>query len=296
MTTATLKASSSTKVDRNAGIIRNVKLIGFESKNRRRYPPEVLRKAVHLYEGAKVNVDHPERDPTQPRKYGERVGAIRNARFVEGKGLYGDFYYNPKHAMAEQIAWDAQNNPEALGFSHNALLRMGPTRDGFEQVEEILNIRSMDLVSDPATTSSLFESFTISDKTGPMASAFRQLIVSVFDDDSLDTKTTLKKITDILKVQAQLMNDGSSEKAESEAEKMRILREKLSKVNKGLERYEAPRSLSQLRTDAELAKATLEHLDRRGHRQGSGTSRSFVGIPVPTPENKLRQFVNAITR
>lgn len=55
--------SSSVRVDRDSGVIRGVKLIGFESKNGRTYPPSVLKGAVHLYEGAKVNIDHPERDP-----------------------------------------------------------------------------------------------------------------------------------------------------------------------------------------------------------------------------------------
>lgn len=139
-------------------VIRNCKLIGFESQNGRYYPPEVLRSAVHLYEGARVNIDHPERGPGQERKLGDRIGVIRNARFVAGSGIFGDFHYNPHHPMAEQLAWDAENNPGAFGFSHNASLRLGRPQLGREVVEQIVAIRSIDLVADPATTTSLFES------------------------------------------------------------------------------------------------------------------------------------------
>lgn len=142
-----------------SNVIRNVKLIGFESRNNRIYPPEVLRNAVHLYEGAKVNVDHPERGPMAERRIGDRIGQIKNVRFVAGSGLHGDFVFNPHHSMAGQIAWDAEHSPESLGFSHNATMRLGrPDRNGNEVVESIVSVRSIDLVADPATTSSMFES------------------------------------------------------------------------------------------------------------------------------------------
>lgn len=205
------------RVDREAGVVRGVKLIGFESKNGRRYPPAILKAAVHLYEGAKVNLDHPESgDAGAARKYGERFGVIRSAKFVEGKGIYGDFHYNPKHSVAEQFAWDAENNPESLGFSHHATLRLGDMKNGIQTIEEIVAIRSMDLVADPATTTSLFEGYTMDDETAMQAptsgdpksqvrDAFKQMIIAAVDDSSLDMKATMKKISEIMKAQAKLM-------------------------------------------------------------------------------------------
>ena len=38
-------------VDRGAGVLRNVRILGLSSKNRRKYLPEAVREAVHLYEG-----------------------------------------------------------------------------------------------------------------------------------------------------------------------------------------------------------------------------------------------------
>ena len=50
----------SMRVDRQAGVIRGVKVLGLESRNGRTYLPEALAQAAQLYEDAKVNVNHPE--------------------------------------------------------------------------------------------------------------------------------------------------------------------------------------------------------------------------------------------
>jgi len=76
-----------------------------------------LARAVALYEGAKVNVNHPKGHPRSPRDYQDRIGQVRNvtARIHSGntgeasrysgqanadEGLFGDLYFNPKHALA----------------------------------------------------------------------------------------------------------------------------------------------------------------------------------------------------
>jgi len=146
-------AGLNVQVDREQGIIRGVKVIGFESKNGRFYTPEALRNAVSKYEGAKVNVDHPPvADPTRPRGVADRIGVLKNARFQEGAGVFADFHFNPKHALAEQIAWDAENQPAAIGFSHNAMVQQGRRQNGKQFIEAVVGVRSVDLVADPATT------------------------------------------------------------------------------------------------------------------------------------------------
>lgn len=146
-------------IDREAGEIRGVKLVGLESLNGRSYSPAALRKAIGLYEGAKVNVNHPDKGPASPRDYRDRLGSIHGVEYREGAspGLYGTLRYNPKHAIAEQLLWDAQNNPGVVGFSHNAEGRSSRA-GGKVVVEEITKVRSVDLVADPATTISLRES------------------------------------------------------------------------------------------------------------------------------------------
>jgi hypothetical protein len=141
-----------------AGVIRGVKLVGRESLNGREYPLAVLKNAVGLYEGAKVNIDHPQAGQTNGRSVTDRIGVIRSAKFVEGQGIFGDFHFNPEHRLAKQLVWDAKNNPEAVGFSHVAMVRTAPSKNGKIAVEQIVQVKSVDLVADPATTKSLYES------------------------------------------------------------------------------------------------------------------------------------------
>ena len=144
------------KIDKENGVVSGVKILGVKSRNNRVYPLETLRDAVTLYENAKVNVNHPDGSPTESRKYQDRVGSIKNVTLQEN-GLYGDFHFNPKHPLAEQMLWDAEKAPENFGFSHNveAVVRL---ENGAQIVDKIVRVRSVDLVADPATTSGLFES------------------------------------------------------------------------------------------------------------------------------------------
>jgi hypothetical protein len=145
------------RVDRQAGVIRGVKILGTESRNGRSYPPETLQQAVPLYEDAKVNVNHPKGDPNGPRDYQDRIGVIRGALVRPGEGLFADFHFNPKHVLAEQLLWDAEHAPENVGFSHNVEARTARRADRLV-VEAITRVQSVDLVADPATTRGLFES------------------------------------------------------------------------------------------------------------------------------------------
>ncbi len=144
------------KVDSQAGVVRGVKVLGLRSRNGRQYLEQALRQAVHLYEGAKVNINHAEGSAQMPRGYQDRIGSIRQVSIRENEGLFGDFHFNPKHALAEQLSWDAEHAPENLGFSHN--VEAVVAREGNDLiVEEIVKVHSVDLVADPASTQGLFE-------------------------------------------------------------------------------------------------------------------------------------------
>ena len=153
----------SMRVDRQSGVIRGVKVLGLESKNGRTYLPEALNQAIGLYEDAKVNVNHPKGNPAAPRDYQDRIGVIRNVTFQPGEGLFGDFHFNPKHALAEQLTWDAEHVSENVGFSHNVEAKVGRRGDRVV-VESITRVQSVDLVADPATTRGLFESADVSEE------------------------------------------------------------------------------------------------------------------------------------
>jgi hypothetical protein len=152
------------RVDSHAGLIRGIKILGPHSRNGREYLPEALARAVGMYEGAKVNVNHPKGHPLAPRDYQERIGIIRNVQHRPGEGLFADFHFNPKHFLSEQLMWDAQHAPENVGFSHNVQAqtrRQGETT----LVEQILQVHSVDLVADPATTRGLYEQFPAADES-----------------------------------------------------------------------------------------------------------------------------------
>lgn len=148
----------SVRIDRE-GVLRGVKLLGIHSKNGRRYLPEALAEAASLYEGAKVNVNHARSGPFAVRDYQDRIGVIRAVE-MRGDGLFGDLHFNPRHALAEQLLWDAEHAPENVGLSHNVQART--RRDGEQTVvETIVRVQSVDLVADPATTQGLFESESV---------------------------------------------------------------------------------------------------------------------------------------
>ena len=144
------------RVDRAAGVIRGVKLLGLRSRNGRRYLETALADAVSLYEGAKVNVNHPKGHPLSPRDYQDRLGVISGVALRPGEGLFGDLQFNPKHTLSEQLMWDAEHASQNVGLSHNVLARTARQGDD-TVVEAITKVQSIDLVADPATTSGLFE-------------------------------------------------------------------------------------------------------------------------------------------
>ena len=145
------------RVDRESGVLRGVKVLGLESRNGRRYTPECLREAAPLYEGASVRLNHP-RKATATRHVEEGLGWLESVE-VREDGLYADLHYYRSHPFAEQLIEAAERNPRGLGLSHNAdgdTRREGKT----EVVYRICEVRSVDLVLDPATTTGLFESRT----------------------------------------------------------------------------------------------------------------------------------------
>jgi hypothetical protein len=157
------------RVDRNQGVLAGVKLIGLSSRNGRRYREAALAGAVGMYEGAKVNVNHPKDGPLAPRDYQDRLGVIRGVEFRAGEGLFGDLHFNPKHALAEQLVWDAEHNPRNVGFSHNVQARLSRVDDGVV-VEAITRVQSVDLVADPAATDGLFEQVEVQEGPSPSLS------------------------------------------------------------------------------------------------------------------------------
>jgi len=157
-------------VDRDASIIRGAKLLGTSSENGYRYSPQALKDAARLYEGIKINIDHPDRrSPDTPRSVADRWGKATGVTVKEGDGVYGDVAFNPSHPLTESILWFAEHMPDALGFSQNGRGVLKPGGGGTKIVEAVRIVRHVDLVADAATTRSLFES-----KLGPLEATTTQ--------------------------------------------------------------------------------------------------------------------------
>lgn len=167
-------------VDRDTRTIRNVRLLGKQSKNGpngRRYTESAINDAVGLYEGAQVYLDHPtrsemrERDGvrsvrdlagriTQPRKSHDGVrGDIQVLDLGEGSANNpADFFFS----VAEQM-------PEAAGMSHRARGQMTVDDEGVEVIESLDDVAAVEVVTDPATTNGLFESIAQESEENTMA-------------------------------------------------------------------------------------------------------------------------------
>lgn len=142
------------RIDREAGVIKGVKLMGFESKNDRRYNTP----SAHLFDGVKVRLNHyaKEDDPNPPDPGFEDIWATTVNSIVTAEGVFADLKYNKAHPMVPTILWWAENQPNVGGFSPITWGMHTVDQNG-ETVITIMAVESVDLVDRPATTNGFFE-------------------------------------------------------------------------------------------------------------------------------------------
>lgn len=173
--TATVKAytvqesaarfDGTTRVDRDAKMVRDVVVLGYESDNGRLYPQAVMEAALAMYDGAAVKIDHPELDKARaPRPFDTTWGWLVSPRMVMEDGkpkIRADLKYLETHPNTNTILERIEDHPDKLGLSHNADID-GNWIEGSAvfEVSAITEVRSVDLVENPATTRGIFESRT----------------------------------------------------------------------------------------------------------------------------------------
>ena len=145
------------RVDRDKRLIKGVKLLGRESVNGRIYSLEAIQDAYQrrIYEGIAVYVNHPDK-PNDPRAINEKLGRIVNVQLIEGE-LYGDLEYLESNRDAALICEMAERMDSQLGCSHNAVGDGEDDAEGIFHVRRISEARSIDIVTEPATTAGFFE-------------------------------------------------------------------------------------------------------------------------------------------
>src|SRR5262245_28820104 len=142
-------------VDRDAGVIANVKVLGWASRHGYTYAPEGVPEA--LYEGKAICFDH------------ARPGTDRSVRDTRGwlEGIYRkpDGLYAERLRLAypsgeeeQRLLSLAEHAPHLVALSHSA--KAGRWRADGKVVESVAAVESVDLVRKGATNSGLYEGGT----------------------------------------------------------------------------------------------------------------------------------------
>ncbi len=148
------------ELDEEKGILRNVKVLGLESKNGKRYTKDAVKGALPLIEGARAFFDHAEEDEhgnDKPRKVSERFGRFKEAYQDKHGEAFANLHYNPHHERAASFVWFVKNDPVGIGCSIVGAGKGSTDSSGIKVVEQITRIASVDIVDGPATVSGLFE-------------------------------------------------------------------------------------------------------------------------------------------
>ncbi len=133
-------------------VVRNVALVGPDSRNGYRYSEAALAAGVSLYEGKPVFLDHA-RNVSRPHDRSARdlVGTVVNARF-EGGRIRGDIAVLATEAGQTFLAL-AESRSSACGMSHVVVVERGA--EGV--VTALVEVVSVDAVAFPATNATFAE-------------------------------------------------------------------------------------------------------------------------------------------
>ena len=150
-----------TQLDRTLNVLRGTTMIRAHSVNGgpggRRYSERALRQIAAMAEGLSAYANHVAPDLAfKARDIRDLIGKHRNVRFDASRQAVVSDLHILEH-QAPFVFSLAQGLGDVVGnslVSRGAVRREGDT----EIVDEIVAVRSADLVSDPATTRGLFES------------------------------------------------------------------------------------------------------------------------------------------
>jgi hypothetical protein len=245
-----LALTADSRVDREAGIVRGVKILGSQSRNRRTYPPNLLRERFTLYEGSQVYTDH---DYTmlktgKARPMGQWGGVLRDVSF-RNDSIHGDLHCLRETPAGRVILEAAARCADKFGLSpmHEIIARK--EKDGSETVTDILEVLSVDAVTRPATTRTLFEAegdmpeqpepTEVKAAAAPavmsVEAAFLALQNAVMASEDYDDQEKVSVLKDVMKLKSKILGGPEEEAPAEEAPAEEAHRRPLGRQARALE-------------------------------------------------------------
>lgn len=159
-------ASDSIRIDKAAGIIYDVLVVGMRKKGPRKYTEVAFEDAVkrRIYENLQVYIGPHKRSRFAKRSPNEHAGELQNVRRCS-KGIMADLKYNRESSGGKLALEIAERFPKAFGLSHHGEVEGYEDDDGNKIVSRILEVNVADIVKDPATTESVFEEVDVEELT-----------------------------------------------------------------------------------------------------------------------------------
>ena len=149
------------RLNRDAGVISGTTIIGAASLNgvnrKRRYSDHALQRIAAMAEGLPAYLNHVAPELAfKPRDVRDLIGVHRNVRYDPGSKTVTSDLHLAEH-QAPLVFSLADRFGDRIG---NSLVSRGlvAMEGDVEVVQDIVQVRSADLVSDPASTTGLFES------------------------------------------------------------------------------------------------------------------------------------------
>ena len=144
--------------DKKNLIVKDHKVLGIISKNGYTYPIATQQEALPIFEGAKAYLNHPTtKEMGEARNVRDLIGYHKNLR-VKEDGTYSDLHLINNRTVQDYVIPVAETASHLIGSSVVIRGKMKNVKDSLPQIEKIYACRSIDLVSEPATTNGLYES------------------------------------------------------------------------------------------------------------------------------------------
>ena len=277
-----ISSNAQVKVNKDNGTISDVVLLSEWSKNKRHYGEEAQRRARHLFDGARVFDNHSPGTEKIPRSFKEMIGRIRNPRVVSENGIFktkGDLEVLRSESKFLIIA---EQMPETVAMSINAA-GMGVSKKNFMEVLDIHKVKSVDVVTSPGATISLFEG-------APQENEFREeemeigsLTLEQLEKDRIDLVEALTA-----KIKSSLEDETKKKEAKNEdLGEVAQLKEQLGKLQSKLEEKDQAEKLRMQIEEAIAASELSEQALTESFRKILLAQPSLVTVKALLEDRKV---------